>query len=172
MRHTGCPALGVLGGLAAFTCVLGAAPLASIIPFGFGTMLIGFGSALFVVGTLSAVMGQATGGFSGLALGTWGAVQACAAGAAIATGGVLRDAVSALAQRGCSVRRWLPRSPATPWSTASRSSCCWRPRRDQAAVRGRRIASPGGDSQTETSLPAGRDHPAPEGVLSAVSTSA
>jgi BCD family chlorophyll transporter-like MFS transporter len=92
--------LGVLGGLVAFTCVLGAAPLASIVPFGFGTMLIGFGSALFIVGTLSAAMGEAHGGFNGLALGTWGAVQACAAGAAIALGGVTRDAVSALAQRG------------------------------------------------------------------------
>ena len=90
----------MLGGLAAFSCVLGAAPLASVIPFGFGTLLIGFGSALFVVGTLSAAMGQAEGGFNGLALGTWGAVQASAAGAAIALGGVTRDVASALAQRG------------------------------------------------------------------------
>jgi BCD family chlorophyll transporter-like MFS transporter len=93
-------AFGVVGGLAAFSCVLGAAPLGSVLPFGFGTMLIGFGSALFVVGTLSAVMGEARGSFNGLALGTWGAVQASAAGAAIALGGVTRDAASALAQRG------------------------------------------------------------------------
>ncbi|PPQ28046.1 BCD family MFS transporter [Rhodopila globiformis] len=92
--------LGVLGGLVAFSCVLGAAPLASIIPFGFGTMLIGFGSALFIVGTLSAAMGEAHGGYNGLALGTWGAVQASAAGAAIALGGVTRDVISALATRG------------------------------------------------------------------------
>jgi MFS transporter, BCD family, chlorophyll transporter len=92
--------LGVLAGLVAFSSVLGAAPLASIIPFGFGTALIGFGSALFIVGTLTATMGEAHGGFNGLALGTWGAVQASAAGAAIALGGVTRDAVSALATRG------------------------------------------------------------------------
>jgi BCD family chlorophyll transporter-like MFS transporter len=36
-------------------------------------------------------------------------VQACAAGAAIATGGVLRDAVSALAQRG-----WFGEALAAP----------------------------------------------------------
>jgi BCD family chlorophyll transporter-like MFS transporter len=91
---------GVVAGLAAFTAVLTAAPAYSLLLFGAGTALIGFGSALFVVGTLSAAMGQAQGDLTGLALGSWGAVQAFAAGAAIAVGGVLRDAVSALAQHG------------------------------------------------------------------------
>jgi BCD family chlorophyll transporter-like MFS transporter len=45
-------------------------------------------------------MGNAKGGLTGLALGSWGAVQAFAAGTAIAFGGVLRDGVSALAQWG------------------------------------------------------------------------
>lgn len=36
----------------------------------------------------------------GLALGAWGAVQATAAGLAVATGGILRDLVSGLAERG------------------------------------------------------------------------
>jgi BCD family chlorophyll transporter-like MFS transporter len=36
----------------------------------------------------------------GLALGAWGAVQAFSGGLAVAAGGVLRDAVSALATRG------------------------------------------------------------------------
>ncbi|CAH2601015.1 Protein PucC [Rhodovastum atsumiense] len=93
-------AIGVLGGIVAFSCVLSAARLYSAIPFGLGTALIGFGSALFIVGTLSAAMGQAQGGLTGLALGTWGAVQAFAAGAAIALGGVVRDIVSALAEQG------------------------------------------------------------------------
>jgi BCD family chlorophyll transporter-like MFS transporter len=150
---------GVLGGLLAFTCVLGAAPLASIIPFGLGTMLIGFGSALFVVGTLSAVMGQATGGFSGLALGTWGAVQASAAGAAIATGGVLRDGVSALAQRGYFGEALA--APVTGYAVVYgieivlllATLVAVRP-----LIADGESASPGGDSQ-------------PEAVLSAASTS-
>ena len=92
--------LGVLAGVAAFTAVMIAAPLYSPIMFGAGTALIGFGSAMFVVGTLSAAMANAQGDLTGLALGSWGAVQAFAAGAAIATGGVLRDGISALATRG------------------------------------------------------------------------
>jgi MFS transporter, BCD family, chlorophyll transporter len=42
----------------------------------------------------------ARGGQSGLALGAWGAVQASAAGLAIAAGGALRDIVSHLAASG------------------------------------------------------------------------
>jgi BCD family chlorophyll transporter-like MFS transporter len=38
-------------------------------------------------------MGRAVNGMSGLALGTWGSVQAVAAGTAIAIGGILRDSV-------------------------------------------------------------------------------
>ena len=91
---------GVAAGLAAFGAVLTAAPMYSLLLFAGGTALIGFGSALFLVGTLSAAMGQAQGDLTGLALGSWGAVQAFAAGAAIATGGVLRDSISALAQYG------------------------------------------------------------------------
>jgi BCD family chlorophyll transporter-like MFS transporter len=37
---------------------------------------------------------------TGLALGLWGAVQATCGGAAIAFGGVMRDGVTALAERG------------------------------------------------------------------------
>jgi BCD family chlorophyll transporter-like MFS transporter len=91
---------GVAAGLAAFTCVLTAAPIYSLVLFAGGTALIGFGSALFLVGTLSAAMGSAKGDLTGLALGSWGAVQAFAAGAAIAAGGLLRDGVSALAELG------------------------------------------------------------------------
>jgi BCD family chlorophyll transporter-like MFS transporter len=45
-------------------------------------------------------MNLAEGGRGGLALGAWGAVQATAAGLAIAVGGAVRDAVSALAAQG------------------------------------------------------------------------
>jgi BCD family chlorophyll transporter-like MFS transporter len=62
--------------------------------------LIGFGGGLFAAGTLTAAMALARDGESGLALGTWGAVQATAAGSGIAIGGGLRDAVSSLAESG------------------------------------------------------------------------
>jgi len=45
-------------------------------------------------------MGSARGGQIGLALGVWGAVQASAAGLAIAAGGLIRDGVSMLASSG------------------------------------------------------------------------
>jgi len=49
---------------------------------------------------LTAAMALARDGESGLALGTWGAVQATAAGCGIALGGGIRDAVSSLASSG------------------------------------------------------------------------
>jgi BCD family chlorophyll transporter-like MFS transporter len=45
-------------------------------------------------------MGLETEGLTGLALGAWGAVQASAAGLAVAAGGLLRDGVSSLALAG------------------------------------------------------------------------
>ncbi|MEM9063606.1 MAG: PucC family protein [Pseudomonadota bacterium] len=58
-----------------------------------GVLAIGFGAGLFSHGTLTATMRRAPKEQIGLALGTWGAVQATAAGVAIAIGGGLRDAV-------------------------------------------------------------------------------
>ncbi|MGO3934075.1 PucC family protein, partial [Rhodopseudomonas pseudopalustris] len=48
-------------------------------------------------GTLTATMNAAPKDQAGLALGAWGAVQASAAGVAIALGGILRDLVTAFA---------------------------------------------------------------------------
>ncbi|MFP4683063.1 MAG: PucC family protein, partial [Ectothiorhodospira sp.] len=45
------------------------------------------------VSTLLAMMSLAQGDQSGMAVGAWGAVQATAAGAAMALGGILRDIV-------------------------------------------------------------------------------
>ena len=56
-----------------------------------GVFLIGLGGGLFSHGTLTASMNLAPKEQSGLALGAWGAVQASAAGMAVAMGGVLRD---------------------------------------------------------------------------------
>ena len=91
---------GVLAGIAAFTAVIFAAPLSSPLLFRIGTALIGFGAGLFAAGTLTAAMNLTDGGKVGLALGTWGAVQACASGAGIALGGILRDSIGELAERG------------------------------------------------------------------------
>jgi BCD family chlorophyll transporter-like MFS transporter len=91
---------GALAGLAAFTLVLLAAPMGSPILFAGGVAMVGFGAGLFAHGTLTASMNMAQGDATGLALGAWGAVQASAAGIAIATGGVLSDAIASLARSG------------------------------------------------------------------------
>ncbi len=88
---------GVVIGLAAFVLVLFAAPLDGPAALVLGAIGIGAGVGLFSVGTLIAAMSLARDGASGLALGTWGAVQASAAGLAIAVGGILRDGVSQFA---------------------------------------------------------------------------
>ncbi len=87
-------------GIFAFAAVVFADPLGSALVFRIGTALIGFGGGLFAVCTMTAAMRLAEGGRSGLALGAWGAVQASAAGIAIALGGVIRDGVTALGAEG------------------------------------------------------------------------
>ncbi len=91
---------GAVAGVFAFAAVIFSAPLNSVLLFRIGTALIGFGGGLFAAGTLTAAMGLARDGESGLALGTWGAVQATAAGTGIALGGGIRDALSSLASHG------------------------------------------------------------------------
>ncbi|MEM6943291.1 MAG: PucC family protein [Pseudomonadota bacterium] len=98
-------AWGAVVGVFAFSAVIFAAPLASGLLFRAGTFMIGLGGGLFAVGTLTAAMdlaqpGTDGRGSTGLALGAWGAVQATAAGIAIALGGFIRDGVAALADAG------------------------------------------------------------------------
>lgn len=107
-------ALGALTGLAAFSSIIFAGPLESVSLFAFGTALIGFGAGLFAHCTLTAAMGTARSGQIGLALGVWGAVQASAAGTAVAAGGLIRDGVSALATAG--VLGQAMANPATGYS--------------------------------------------------------
>ena len=87
-------AYGALIGIPAFIAVIAAAPSSSVLLFGAGTLLIGFGAGLFGHGTLTATMNFAPQDQTGLALGAWGAVQASAAGVAIALGGIIRDGVA------------------------------------------------------------------------------
>ena len=91
---------GALVGIPAFLAVMLAAPSHSVPLFGCGVLLIGLGGGIFSHGTLTATMNAAPPEQAGLALGTWGAVQATAAGIAVALGGVLRDLISALAGTG------------------------------------------------------------------------
>ena len=93
-------AFGALAGLAGFTSVIFAAPLFSVELFALGTALIGLGAGLFAHCTLTATMASARPGQGGLALGIWGAVQASAAGSAVALGGLICDAVNGLAAQG------------------------------------------------------------------------
>jgi MFS transporter, BCD family, chlorophyll transporter len=86
---------GALIGLPAFVFVIVAAPAGMTPLFLLGNFLIGFGGALFGHGTLTATMNRAPKHQAGLALGAWGAVQATAAGLAMALSGSLRDLVNA-----------------------------------------------------------------------------
>jgi len=87
-------------GTLAFAAVALAAPVQSMSLFLAGVGLIGFGAGLFSHGTLTSCMQAAPPEQVGMALGTWGAVQATAAGIAIASGGLLRDALAHLAESG------------------------------------------------------------------------
>ena len=86
---------GALIGLPAFALVIAAAPTDLPGLYLLGNFLIGFGGALFGHGTLTATMNRAPKHQAGLALGAWGAVQATAAGLAMALSGTLRDLVNA-----------------------------------------------------------------------------
>ena len=107
-------ALGALLGLPAFACVIFSAPLDSVTLFRLGSAWIGLAGGLFSVGMLVTAMEMPEKELTGMVLGAWGAVQATAAGLSMALGGVVRDAVSALATQG-----WLGgplNSPATGYS--------------------------------------------------------
>ena len=93
-------AYGALVGLPSFSAVIFAAPMGSGELFRVGALGIGLGGGLFAVGTLYAAMKLEDGGFVGLALGAWGAVQSVAAGLAMFLGGAIRDGVSMLATQG------------------------------------------------------------------------
>jgi len=93
-------ALGALAGLPAFSFVIFSAPLDAPNLFRLGAFLIGVGGGLFSVGTLTMAMELQVGDSAGMALGAWGAVQATAAGAAIAAGGMIKDVIGSLASAG------------------------------------------------------------------------
>jgi BCD family chlorophyll transporter-like MFS transporter len=101
--------LGAVVGMPAFGLVLASALALSAPVLVGATLLAGFGAGLFGHGTLTATMRAAPREQIGLSLGAWGAVQATAAGLAIAVGGVIRDVVLAAPSAGAT-----PASPYVP----------------------------------------------------------
>jgi len=96
----GMSAAGAALGVVAFLAVLCASLAASVPLFAAAVTLIGLGGGIFSHGTLTLTMNGAPKEHVGLALGAWGAVQATAAGAAVALGGLGRDLMGALATQG------------------------------------------------------------------------
>jgi MFS transporter, BCD family, chlorophyll transporter len=92
--------IGVVMGIFAFAGVVFSPALESVNLFCTASAFIGMGSGLFAVGMLTASMEMAEHADSGLVIGAWGAVQATAAGLAVAISGVLRDVVGGLALHG------------------------------------------------------------------------
>ncbi len=85
---------GALIGIPAFLGIIIAAPQHSVTLFSLSVLFIGLGAGLFAHGTLTATMNFAPKDQIGLAMGSWGAVQATAAGLGAALGGGIRDIVS------------------------------------------------------------------------------
>jgi BCD family chlorophyll transporter-like MFS transporter len=93
-------AYGSVMGIFAFAMVILSGLIEVPVVFALGALCIGLGGGLFAHATLTACMRVAPPGKIGLALGVWGAVQATAAGTAIAVGGVLRDVIGNFAEQG------------------------------------------------------------------------
>jgi BCD family chlorophyll transporter-like MFS transporter len=87
-------------GAFAFVAIIGSASVQSVPFFGLSAFMVGLGAGLFGHGTLTMTMNRAPKAQCGLALGAWGAVQATAAGVAVALGGIGRDVIDAVAHRG------------------------------------------------------------------------
>ncbi len=87
---------GAVIGMFGFALIIFSAPMQSGALLMLGALLIGFGNGLFSIGTLLRVMALPNKGENGLALGAWGAVQATAAGLAMAIAGGIRDGVSSV----------------------------------------------------------------------------
>jgi BCD family chlorophyll transporter-like MFS transporter len=93
-------AIGALCGVTAFSAIIFSGAVQATALFVISVAVLGFGGGLFSVGTLIAAMALSREGHSGMALGAWGAVQATAAGLAVAFGGTARDVFSRLAEQG------------------------------------------------------------------------
>ena len=91
---------GAIIGVPALGLVIVSAPLQLDGAFLIGNFLIGFGAALFGHATLTATMNEAPAEKRGMAVGAWGAVQATAAGLAVALGSMIRDVFNVIRDAG------------------------------------------------------------------------
>ena len=85
--------IGALIGIPGFAAIILSSFGLGPIVFLAGTLLTGLGVGLFGHATLTATMRAAPRNQNGLALGTWGAVQATAAGVGVALAGIVRDVI-------------------------------------------------------------------------------
>ena len=92
--------LGVVIGIFAFSFIVLSHPISSVLLFKAGVFLIGCGGGFFSVSCLVSAMKLEVNGYTGLALGAWGAVHATAFGIGVAMGGILRDIASGLVLHG------------------------------------------------------------------------
>ena len=88
--------IGAAIGIPGFGAIIFASMGGGVSSFLIGTFLIGLGAGLFGHATLTATMRSAPREQIGLALGTWGAAQATAAGIGVALAGIVRDIVVGL----------------------------------------------------------------------------
>ena len=87
--------IGALIGIPGFGAIIFSSLGGGASVFLLGTLLTGLGAGLFGHATLTATIGLASRDQIGLALGTWGAVQATSAGIGVALAGIVRDAILA-----------------------------------------------------------------------------
>lgn len=85
--------IGAAIGIPGFVLIIAASLGLGILGFLMGTFATGLGAGLFGHATLTATMRAAPREQIGLALGTWGAVQATCAGIGVALAGVVRDII-------------------------------------------------------------------------------
>lgn len=88
--------IGAAIGIPGFGAIIFASMGGGVSSFLIGTFLVGLGAGLFGHATLTATMRSAPREQIGLALGTWGAAQATAAGIGVALAGIVRDIVVGL----------------------------------------------------------------------------
>ncbi len=88
--------IGAAAGIPGFLAIIYASLGGGVPSFLIGTFLVGLGAGLFSHATLTATMRSAPRERIGLALGTWGAAQATAAGVGVALAGIVRDIIIGL----------------------------------------------------------------------------
>ena len=94
--------ISLLVGIGGFLAVIFSYPMNAALLYFSGAVLIGFGSGLFAVSTLTIAMALPVnkGVGRGLALGSWGAAQATAVGLGVALGAFIKDTIGNLALAG------------------------------------------------------------------------